>query len=69
MEYKPDPTNSADDALSRVHEVDVPKLSIPTTANMLLASRPIREFLSVLREENQSLPDLLALHQKYFVGS
>ena len=69
VEYKPGRTNSAADALSRVHEVDVPKLYVNSTATLLLASCPILEFLSILREENQSLPDLLALHQKYSTGS
>ncbi|KAH9646382.1 hypothetical protein KPL70_024860 [Citrus sinensis] len=69
VEYKPGRTNSAADALSRVHEVDVPELYDHYPATMLLASCPIPEFLSILRAENQSLPDLLALHQKYSSGS
>ena len=69
VEYKPGRTNSAADALSRVHEVDVPELYDHYPATMLLASCPIPEFLFILRAENQSLPDLLALHQKYSSGS
>ncbi|KAH9681158.1 hypothetical protein KPL71_026857 [Citrus sinensis] len=69
VEYKPGRTNSAADALSRVHEVNVLKLYVHSTTTLLLASCPIPEFLSILREENQSLPDLLALHQKYSTGS
>ncbi|XP_074326722.1 uncharacterized protein LOC141664668 [Apium graveolens] len=55
--------NSAADALSRQPDTGT------STYTMLLTSRMIPKFLSVLRKENNSLPDFLELHKKYAHGA
>ncbi|XP_074351847.1 uncharacterized protein LOC141690994 [Apium graveolens] len=63
IEYNLSKVNSAVDVLSRQPDTGT------SAYTMLLTSRTIPEFLSMLRKENNSLPDLLELHKKYGHGA
>ena len=55
IEYKTGSSNKVVDALSRQFE--------DQSSLFLVASLPIADFLSILHEENSSLPDLQLLHK------
>ncbi|GJZ81421.1 ty3-gypsy retrotransposon protein [Tanacetum coccineum] len=59
IEYKPGALNQVADALSRVYEDEE-----PVTSSFMAMSQPLVGVLDTLKSENESLKELIDLHQK-----
>ncbi|GJV34106.1 ty3-gypsy retrotransposon protein [Tanacetum coccineum] len=59
IEYKPEALNQVADALSRVYEDEE-----PVTSSFMAMSQPLVGVLDTLKSENESLKELIDLHQK-----
>lgn len=66
IEYKPRQSNLAADALSRMFEVKTE--CNRENPHLMLLNRPIPKFLEMLKEENQSLEELIELHEQFRRG-
>lgn len=64
IEYKPGRTNAAANALSRMYEDTVASIDQSQVSCFQIFSQPVCELLEVLREENETDPELSQLHQQ-----
>jgi hypothetical protein len=69
IEYKLGNTNKAADALSRVHEGFDEYSHSASIICLQFQSNPPFSFVTTLKHENISLPDLVQLHHQFIAGS
>ena len=69
IDYTAGNSNKAVDALSRIHEENVMEEPKPTAFCLSLVSQPSSEILAALHKENDSLPDMKQLQQRYAASS